>query len=334
MAKKATTPRTAVAAKTDNVVGFDLAGEAAQFAIRLGVELSGSVEDRADLAAEHMSRSQRHMLAAGVLLMSIKQEADHGKFTELLESRGFEERAAQRSMQYAQFVLSRPEDERAALIDLPKSKVLALAGADPEVIEAMLGGGIEKIDALSVRALTQEIAELKAGLADAQVQRDTAETEVAGLKKKLQKAPKERQDAVPMVIADLRAEIMAAQHKAALAIDAINALGVELFTLFDVDGVHDWADATLRLGASALGSIRLQAEGVLSKYCKALPGGDPTPSAQSYLSKQEVLETAQMFERLGQVDTYEKALREWERAQTRPKAKGRPAAKPQAPEGA
>ena len=87
MATKKTT--TALAVKNDNV-SF-LAGEAAQFAVRLGVELSGSVEERADMAAEHMNRSQRHMLASGVLLASIKAETEHGQFTELLEERGFVE---------------------------------------------------------------------------------------------------------------------------------------------------------------------------------------------------------------------------------------------------
>lgn len=334
MSKKMTkAPGAAIATTGDHVVAFALPAEAAEFAVRLGADLSGTVEERADAAADHLGRSQRHMLASGVLLASIKAECEHGRFMDLLAERGFEPRSAQRAMQYAQFVLTRPEDEREALIAMPHRKVLALASADPEVIEAMLADGAEKIDALSVRALTQEIADLKANLADTQVQRDTAETEAEGLKKKLARQPKDRADAVPMVVADLRAEIMAAQKKAALAIDALNALGVELVTLHGTEAAHDWADATLRLGVSALGAIRLQCEGVLRKYVDQLPGGDPTPSQRSYLSKDEVLEAAQSFAKLTQVDQYEKALREWERAQTRPRGKGRPTSKPEAPEG-
>lgn len=62
-------------------------------------------------------------------------------------------------------------------------------------------------------------------------------------------------------------------------------------------------------------------------------GEDPSPSERSYLSKQEVLETARRFRELSQVHDYERALREWEREQAKPKGKGRPKAKPVAPGG-
>lgn len=333
MAKKPTT--TALAAKSDNVVRFD--ADAAHFAVQLGVELSGSVEDRADMAADHMSRSQRHMLAAGVLLMSIKAETEHGRFTELLEARGFEERSARRSMQYAQFILERPEGERAALIELPKSKVLALAGADPEVIEAMLSDGTGSIDALSVRALREELGSLKANLADTQVARDKAETEAEGLRKKLNKGPKDREDQVPLVVADQRAEIQALTKKAQLSIESLNAIGPEIVGLIG-GPAHDWWDANLRQGIAALGHLRLLLDGVLGAYLTALKDnnegkGDPMPTTRSHLTKQEVLETAQMYGQLVALHQHEQALREWERAQSRPKGKGRPANKPEAPKG-
>lgn len=333
MAKKSTT--TAVVVKNDNV-SF-LAG-AAQFAIGLGVELSGSIEDRADRAAEHMNRSQRHMLASGVLLASIKAETEHGQFVELLEERGFEPRTAQRAMQYTQFVLSRPEDERAALVEMPSSKVLALASADPEVIEAMLGDGTERIDALSVRALREELGSLKANLADTQVARDKAETEAEGLRKKLNKGPKDREDQVPLVVADQRAEIQALTKKAQLSIESLNAIGPEIVGLIG-GPAHGWWDANLRQGIAALGHLRLLLDGVLGAYLTALKDnnegkGDPMPTTRSHLTKQEVLETAQMYGQLVALHQHEQALREWERAQSRPKGKGRPANKPEAPKGA
>lgn len=320
-----------VPSKSDNVVAFDLAA-VSEFAVRLGVELSGTLEERADAAAEHISRSQRHMLASGVLLASIKAQTEHGRFEELLAERGFEQRSAQRAMQYAQFILTRPEDEREALISLPKSKVLALASADPEVIEAMLSGGTDSIDALSVRALQQEISDLKASLADTSVQRDTAEAEAEGLKKRLAKQPKEREDAVPMVVADLRAEIVALTKKAELAIDSFSGAGVDVVNLIGTEA-HDWADATLRLAVSGLLAVQLQIDGVIKKFLRELPGEDPTPAERSYLSKDEVVETAQAFAKLIALHDHEKALRDWEAQQKRPRGKGRPAAKPEAPKG-
>ncbi len=133
------------------------------FAVQIGVELGGSVSDRADLAALHMNRSQRHMLAAGVLLLSMKADCVHGEFMGLIEERGFAHRTAQRAMQYAEFLAARTPEERELLIGLPKSKVLALASADAEVIEAVLADdGETSIDALSVRALQDRIRELEA----------------------------------------------------------------------------------------------------------------------------------------------------------------------------
>lgn len=318
-------------AKSDDVVAFD---GMAEFAVRLGVELSGSVEERADSAAQHMSRSQRHMLASGILLLSIKSDCDHGRFNELIADHSFEARAAQRAMQYAQFVLSRPEDQREALIDMSKYKVLALAGADPEVVEMMLADGTTGIDSLSVRALQQELADTKAALADAAVQRDTAEAELVGARKRLAKGQPEREDAVPLVVADLRAEIVALAKKAQLAVESFDGVGADVMMLIGTDEAHGWADATLRLAVASLAAVRLQIDGLLKKFLKELPGEDPTPTERSFLSRQEIAETARRFGELIALNDHEKALREWEAQQKRPRGKGRPAAKPEAPKGA
>ena len=316
----------AAKSKTDDVVRFD---GMAEFAVRLGVELSGTVEERADSAAQHISRSQRHMLASGILLLSVKSECNHGRFSELITIHGFEERAARRAMQYAQFVLSRPSDERDALIDMPKYKVLALAAADPEVVEAMLESGTAGINALSVRALQQELADTKASLADAAVQRDTAEAELAGARKRLAKGQPDREDAVPHVVADLRAEIVALAKKADLAIDSFSSVGNDVMAL--PAEAAGWVDATLRLAVSALGALHLQIGGVLGRFLKALPDTGPVP--QSYLTEQEVRETARAYHQLVALHGHEKALRDWEAQQKRPRGKGRPAAKPEAPKG-
>jgi hypothetical protein len=330
MAKNLASRQRPIEAKTDDVVRFD---GLAEFAVHLGVELSGSVEERADSAAQHMSRSQRHMLASGILLMSIRAECEHGQFSELITGRGFEERAARRAMQYAQFVLSRPEGERDALLDMPKFKVLALAGADPEVVEAMLENGTAGIDALSVRALQQELADTKAALADAAVQRDTAEAELTGARKRLAKGQPQREDAVPLVVADLRAEIAALAKKAELSVESFRGVGNDVIALIGTEA-HDWADATLRLAVSALGALHLQLGGVLTKFIKALPDDQAKPKPLSYLTRQEVIEAAQSWAQLIALHDHEKALREWDAQQKRPRGKGRPTAKPEAPKGA
>jgi hypothetical protein len=56
--------------------------------------------------------------------------------------------------------------------------------------------------------------------------------------------------------------------------------------------------------------------------------------ATGYLTPQGVTEAAQRWSQLAQVHDYEKKLREFEREQAKPKGKGRPMAKPEAPTGA
>lgn len=332
MAKSKTTAVAVIEPQADNVVGFAKTDDVVGFAAALGVSFTGTLDDRADLAAEHMNRSQRYMLAAGLLLASIKAEAAHGEFTRLTEERGFEERAAQRAMQYALFIVSRSPDERARLIELPKSKVLALAGADQEVIDHLLSDGEASIDALSVRALQDRIRELEAIAVDTGVQLETTEAKLTAAEKKLAKAPADREDHVPLVVAELRAEIAALIKKAELAVDSFNPLGAELMTLVGTDAAHAWADATIRLAVAGLASVQLQVAGVLKKFRSAVPDAGITTD-QSHLSLQEVVETAERWTVLTRAHEHEKALREWEAEQKAPKGKGRPRAKPEAPKG-
>ncbi|MBY0236124.1 MAG: hypothetical protein K2W93_14180 [Burkholderiaceae bacterium] len=314
-----------------NVRRFEITADVAVFAASIGIELGGTLDERADRAAEHMNRSQRHMLASGLLLASIKEGCEHGEFIQLIEERGFEERNARRAMQYAQFVLSRSDDERALLIGLPKSKVLALAGADEEVISQLLADGGERIEGLSVKALMDELRDAKAGSVDLATQRDTAEAEAEALRQQLAHRT-ERADKVPLVVAELRAEIAAHAKTAQLSIAAFHSLGMDVVSL-GAAGAHDWKDATLRLAVSGLMALRLQVQGVLEQYLRELPPADFDPTAMSAFTRQEADEAAERFATLTAVHEYEKQLRKWEREQEQPRGKGRPTVKPKAPKG-
>lgn len=334
MAKNTKTTAVAVAeTKTADVRRFEITSDVTAWAAGLGIELGGTQTDLADRAAEHMNRSQRHMLASGLLLAALKESCQHGEFMTLIQERGFEERNARRAMQYAEFIYSRPEAERELLIGLPKSKVLALAGADAEVIEAVLADGGEHLEGLSVRALMEELREAKAGAVDLATQRDAAEAEIEALNQKLAKRG-ERADKVPHVVAELRAEI-AAQHKTAeLAVGAFHSLGLDLVSLGGA-GALDWKDGTVRLAVAALSALRLQVEGMLQMYLRELPkGDDAAPTASSSFTPQEASEAAERFATLVAVHEYERDLRKWEREQAQPRGKGRPSVAPKAPKGA
>lgn len=313
--------------KSDNVVRFEITDSVRELASELGVDIGASQAERADQAASHMSRAQLHMLGAGLLLLSIKAECDHGQFMTLVEQHGFEERAARRAMTYAGYVAAQPKEERARLIGMPKSKVLALASADPEVIEAMVAGG-DDIDVLSVRALQERIRELSAAVAERDVQLETAQAEAKAAKKA---AKKDRAGDVPVAIFDIRAEAVAQVERSRLAVDEVNALGRDLINLVGVDGVYQWVDPTARLALSGLMALQVQIEGVVRRFKDAFDMVDMKPVPMSYLTPDEIEEAAKRFADLAAIHAHEKALRDWERQQERPRGKGRPTAKPEAP---
>jgi hypothetical protein len=58
---------------------------------------------------------------------------------------------------------------------------------------------------------------------------------------------------------------------------------------------------------------------------------DISPESMSYLVPSEVEAVALKWADLVALNDHQKALREWERKQARPKGKGRPEAKPEAP---
>lgn len=344
MAKKSTTEVTAAPGasalndKTANVVRFEITSEIVAYASRLGADLEAPVEDRADRAAEHMNRSQRHELASGLLLASIKAECEHGEFLDLLAERGFEERSARRAMQYAQFILSRSDDEREFLIGQPKTKVLALAGADAAVIEDLLEDGEDgDLNSLSVRELRQRIKDAEAQLADTAVERDTAFAERDGLAKKLKKRTRDAEDhdGTPVVISDIRLEIAALLKKGELSVDTLYPVLVELIGYSGHEQAGVWVGPSVRYTISGLVALRMQIDGLIDKCVKAL-GEDvkrlqSSPESLSFLDENEIKAVAEEWPRLVGVHEHEAALREHERKQAKPRAKGRPEAPPKAP---
>jgi hypothetical protein len=304
---------------------------AADFAAQLSVDMAGTVADRADSAVLYMNRSHRNLLAAGLLLCTIKEETEHGAFSSLLAERGFEMRAAQRAMQYAKFMLDRQAEERAALMELPKTKVLLLANADPEVMDALLDDGADAVGEMTVRELRAKLRELQAQASNVENKKDWYEATIAGLEKKLAKTPVERQDAVPVAVADLRAEFVACVAKAEFALKSAEAIGPELAMMIG-SPVHDWVDGTTRLAVSGLVALRLQIDGVLHKYTKLLPEGDrPEPVPSSYLSQDELAECAEAWKVLAQMHTYEQDLRTHQREEERRTGPGRRSNAPKPP---
>lgn len=303
----------------------------ADVAQALNISLDGPMDALVSRAVTAINQAALRAVEAGYLLLKVKTSVEHGKFGQLIESAGLSVYRASEMMRMAKVLSMAPEAQRTSLLEMPKKKVLALASADQAVLEALMEDGADKIDALSVRELKAEIKSMKKALVDVQVQRDTAEAELTTARRKLH-GREQRTDMVPNIVADTRQEIGAQAKKAELAIQSFGELLSELSGKTGVQG--DWFDATARQGVAALAALRYQLDAMLNAYTEMLGDPDPMPTSLSFMTQQERVELHEKWRGLTAVHEYEKSMRAWERAQSRPKTAGRPMAKPTPPAAA
>ena len=276
----------------------------------------------------------RLAVESGYLLLSVKAELAHGEFEAAIAETGLSSQRASELMRMAKFTTSLPEAQRADMLSMPKSKVLLLASADPSVIEDLLNDEEDgDLDALSVRELRQRIRDLQANNTDLSTQIDTAEAERDSAVKRLNKRSQRDDDAgVPVVMADLRAEIAALVKKAELAIDSFTPLGVELMGYRGHSEAGVWVDGTARLAITGLSALQVLADGAIQRYVDALglvyEDFQGKPDALAFLQPDEILAVAKEWPELTALHSHEEALRKHERDQAKPRAKGRPANAP------
>ncbi|MFI5447734.1 hypothetical protein [Polaromonas sp. UC242_47] len=336
MAKK---PSTAVTeANPRTVRAFDFSPADAEAAQQMGIVVGGPAADRITRAVVSYNMAARLAVESGYLLLSVKGELEHGDFTAALEETGLSSQRASELMRMAKFATSLPDAQRADMLSMPKSKVLMLASADPAVIEDLLSDEeAGDLDALSVRELRQRISDLKAQATDLSVQVETAEAERDGALKKLKKRNQRDEDdqGVPLVIADIRAEMASLVKKAELAVTSMYPVGVEAVTLSGHAEASEWVKPTLRLGLSGLMAVRELIDGSIKSYVEAM--GEQAerlaskPDALAFLDESEIKGVAEDWTQLTALHSHEEALRKHERDQAKPKGKGRPAKAPEAP---
>lgn len=326
-----------VTANTRSIALLEYTDADASVAASLGIVIGGSPADRITRAVIAYNQAARLTVEAGYLLLSVKAESDHGQFEDGVKALGLTPRRAQELMRQAKFVTSLPDEFRAEMLALPKTKLLALASADPEVIEQMLeDGDFSDLNDLTTRGLRLRIRELEAGTTDLAVERDTALADLKAVEKKLKRSARDEDDyGVPVVVADMRAEMAALIKKAELAVTSLHPVGVEIVNLRGHDEASEWVEPSLRLGLSGLLAVRELVDGSIKSFSqgmgeqvKRLQSG---PDALAFLDATEVKAVADEWARLTATHQHEAALREHERAQAKPRGKGRPAKAPEAP---
>lgn len=337
MSKKQSTEIAEANPRTSGALDFTEADTAA--ATSLGIVLSGALDERISRAVYAFNNATRYAVEAGYLLLSVKAEVERGQFETGIQDLGLSSQRASELMRMAKFATALPEQRRAEMLMLPKSKVLALAGADAAVIEDLLADedGTD-LAALTVRELRDRIKDAEAQLADVAVERDTAIAERDGLAKKLKKRNRDAEDheGTPIVIADIRAEMAALVKKGELSVDSLYPVLDELVGYSGHEQAGTWVHPSVRYALSGLVSLRLQIDGLIGKAAAAL-GDDAkrlqsSPDGLAFLDEGEIKAVAEEWQRLVATHQHEAALREHDRKQAKPRGKGRPEAAPKAPQ--
>lgn len=327
-----------VEAKGLDVRTFEFSPADAEVAQQMGIVIGGPTADRITRAVVSYNMAARLAVEAGYLLLSVKGELPHGGFQDALAETGLSKQRASELMRMAKFTTSLPEAQRADMLSMPKSKVLLLASADPAVIEDLLDDDeAGDLDALSVRELRHRIRELEGAHADLSVEVSTAQAERDSALKRLNKRNQREDDdeGVPVVMADIRAEMAGLIKKAELAITSMHPIGVEAVGYSGHSEAGEWVKPTLRIGVSGLLALRELVDGSIKSYVEAL-GEDAgrlntRPDALAFLSNSEIKDVAEQYAGLIALHGHEAALRQHERDQAKPKGKGRPAKAPEAP---
>ncbi|QDL55917.1 hypothetical protein [Rhodoferax aquaticus] len=221
-----------------------------------------------------------------------------------------------------------PDDEQKALVEV------ASTGDKDALID--FAEAVIARHAREKAVLKQEVEDLAAHNTDLGTQRDKAQNDLKAMEKKVRRAARDEEDmVVPLVVADVRAELAALIKKAELAVTSLHPIGVEVVGLVSHADAAEWVEPTLRLGLSGLLAVRELVDGSIKSFAEAM--GDSAkrlrsqPDTLSFLDASEIKSVAEEWARLTAVHQHEAALREHERAQAKPRGKGRPAKAPDAP---
>ncbi|ARL92376.1 hypothetical protein [Burkholderia pseudomallei] len=315
-------------AKSPNVRGFGFGASEQALADVLGVSVSGSAEARISSAISKTNSALRLVIEAGLVLLSVRAECEHGQFESLLEDHGMPSQRASEAMTYARFAASLSPEDRDRVIELPKTKVLELAKADPEVLQDLFEDDAKfgELTALSVRDLRVALRDANAKRTDLSTRNEKLERERDRLQEELRVLREGRVKTggdVPVVVQDIRLECAALHKKALMAVEDIGRLGRE----FLANGLPDdseWNTPVIRHLYGSLAALHAVIGGQITDMHRsfgALLNGEP--SVLDTFSPDEATRCALEYRALIQEHDHEAKAREWEREMDRPR-RGRP----------
>lgn len=315
---------------------FDLTDAELGLADEMGVDLEGDLKTLIRSATLKTNQALNLVIESGLQLLAAKRFSERSEnqknnakpeFMAALEASGMPSQRAYEAMSMAKYAANLPADAREEMLALPKTKVMLLAQADPEVVADLFADEDTDIQAISVRELKQRIREEKSAKAQATAELKKAELENEKLHKQLAEVNKGRadiSDVVPPHVSDIRLETAALYHKAELSIDGIARLIPETHLL---DG--EWALSTARSTFAALQSLIALAKGATVELHKAYGADlDGDHSTLERLTQAEMFKCAVEYRELTGIHGKEAEKRQYLRDQDRPRGRGRPKAAP------
>ncbi|ARL36029.1 hypothetical protein [Burkholderia pseudomallei] len=314
--------------KVSNVRYFGFGDAETNLAEALGISVAGGHSERINNAVGKTNSALRLVIEAGLVLLSVRAECEHGQFLDLLAEHGMPQPRASEAMTYAKFAASLSPEDRDRVIELPKTKVLELAKADPEVLQDLFedDAKFDELTALSVRDLRVALRDANAKRTDLSTRNEKLERERDRLQEELRVLREGRVKTggdVPVVVQDIRLECAALHKKALMAVEDIGRLGRE----FLANGLPDdseWNTPVIRHLYGSLAALHAVIGGQITDMHRsfgALLNGEP--SVLDTFSPDEATRCALEYRALIQEHDHEAKAREWEREMDRPR-RGRP----------
>jgi hypothetical protein len=298
-----------------------------QVAKMLNVVLSGNAGERTARAVHNHNMAARLAVEAGYLLLSAKSDCEHGDFAALVESYGLSRQRASELINMAKFASRVPDEQLTEMLSMPKTKVMALAQADAEVVADLLESNeVSDLNNLSIRQLKSTIAELKSDRANALAARDKAEADATYAAEQLQTAlhRKPSKGEKPYLVLDLTADHAVYVRKIEIALQALQQ---QVETVRDgYVGMAGYHDSMKTLVFAGIAKVALQAAQLVTD-AQASGIGDQDYARldlQALFDDQQLAAANDAYAALARIEEAETHNRKVDRAASRPKGKGAP----------
>lgn len=189
----------------------------------LGIPKGATGEEYLEGGIQALNTSAQWVARAGRSFKLAKELLPHGQFHSALTERGVEVRSAQQAIQVAEFLERVPVTEAAKLVKAGYTKVLALAQADPEVIQDITESGeTDEVTALSVRDLRELLKQRGRKISQLETKLDTERARHHNAQRRLTHL--HSVDDLPLFASVVREEAIALTDQAGFMVESLESV--------------------------------------------------------------------------------------------------------------